>query len=253
MSVSAPCMWPTHCSRLSTPSPMRSRATCSSSKTSRTPSSSSSRPPAPTIGAWPPPSGAPASRVASSIRVKRVTSPRPPASSPKPTGSTRAYWRCLPSASDLAPVSHSANRAKRCASWSRDVSSSSRCVPLRPIGVTSSALVPRSASTSSGSTPSSSPWSPRLPPWCVPQPQWRHDLQRWQSVSGVGPVLAHTLLATLPELGQLNRHQVGALAGRRTPVLRQRHLSRATPHLGRPCPAPTLFVHGRPGRHPLQP
>lgn len=45
------------------------------------------------------------------------------------------------------------------------------------------------------------------------QPQWRHDLRRWQSVPGVGPVLAHTLLATLPELGQLNRHQVGALAG----------------------------------------
>jgi len=45
------------------------------------------------------------------------------------------------------------------------------------------------------------------------EPQWRHDLRRWQSASGVGPVLGHTLLATLPELGQLNRHQIAALVG----------------------------------------
>lgn len=45
------------------------------------------------------------------------------------------------------------------------------------------------------------------------QPQWRHDLERWQTVPGVGPVLCHTLLAALPELGKLNRHQVSALAG----------------------------------------
>jgi transposase len=45
------------------------------------------------------------------------------------------------------------------------------------------------------------------------QPQWRHDVQRWQTVPGVGPVLCYTLLASLPELGRLNRHQVSALAG----------------------------------------
>jgi transposase len=45
------------------------------------------------------------------------------------------------------------------------------------------------------------------------QPRWRQDVERWQSVPGVGPVLCHTLLASLPELGQLNRHQVSALAG----------------------------------------
>ena len=45
------------------------------------------------------------------------------------------------------------------------------------------------------------------------QPQWLHDLERWQTVPGVGPVLSHMLLAALPELGQLNRHQVSALAG----------------------------------------
>jgi len=45
------------------------------------------------------------------------------------------------------------------------------------------------------------------------QPQWHLDVKRWQSVPGVGPVLAHTLLATLPELGRLNRQQISALAG----------------------------------------
>lgn len=45
------------------------------------------------------------------------------------------------------------------------------------------------------------------------QPQWGLDVKRWQSASGVGPVLSHTLLAMLPELGRLNRHQVAALVG----------------------------------------
>ena len=44
-------------------------------------------------------------------------------------------------------------------------------------------------------------------------PPWGLDVKRWQSVPGVGPVLAHTLLATLPELGRLNRQQISALAG----------------------------------------
>ncbi|MGB5366389.1 MAG: transposase [Polyangiales bacterium] len=45
------------------------------------------------------------------------------------------------------------------------------------------------------------------------EPQWRQDLERWQSVPGVGPVLSYVLLASLPELGQLNRQQISALAG----------------------------------------
>jgi transposase len=36
---------------------------------------------------------------------------------------------------------------------------------------------------------------------------------RLQSVPGVGPVLAHTLLALLPELGRLTRRQIASLAG----------------------------------------
>lgn len=44
-------------------------------------------------------------------------------------------------------------------------------------------------------------------------PSWRERDALLHSVSGVGPVLATTLLAELPELGQLTRHQVAALAG----------------------------------------
>ena len=44
-------------------------------------------------------------------------------------------------------------------------------------------------------------------------PSWRADDDLLQSVPGVGPVLATTLIADLPELGQLDRKQIAALAG----------------------------------------
>lgn len=44
-------------------------------------------------------------------------------------------------------------------------------------------------------------------------PLWRDKDQLLQSVPGVGPVVSLTLLANLPELGQLTRQQIGALAG----------------------------------------
>lgn len=42
---------------------------------------------------------------------------------------------------------------------------------------------------------------------------WQKHIQLLQSVPGVGPVLTSTLLGCLPELGQLNRRQIAALAG----------------------------------------
>ena len=45
------------------------------------------------------------------------------------------------------------------------------------------------------------------------RPQWREQVQLLSSVPGVGPVLCATLVARLPELGQLNRKQIAALAG----------------------------------------
>jgi transposase len=44
-------------------------------------------------------------------------------------------------------------------------------------------------------------------------PIWREREELLRSVPGVGPVLATTLLAHLPELGTLNRKQIAALAG----------------------------------------
>lgn len=44
-------------------------------------------------------------------------------------------------------------------------------------------------------------------------PEWRERAQLLCSVPGVGPVLCATIIARLPELGDLNRKQVAALAG----------------------------------------
>jgi len=44
-------------------------------------------------------------------------------------------------------------------------------------------------------------------------PVWREKDQLLRSTPGVGPVLSATLLTQLPELGELNRHQVAALVG----------------------------------------
>ncbi len=44
-------------------------------------------------------------------------------------------------------------------------------------------------------------------------PLWRTKEQLLRSVKGVGPVTCTTLLAELPELGQLNRKQIAALVG----------------------------------------
>jgi transposase len=44
-------------------------------------------------------------------------------------------------------------------------------------------------------------------------PAWREKEDLLASVPGVGPTIARTLLAELPELGALDRRQVAALAG----------------------------------------
>ena len=44
-------------------------------------------------------------------------------------------------------------------------------------------------------------------------PVWREKEDLLASVPGVGPVIARTLIAELPELGQLSRKQIAALAG----------------------------------------
>jgi len=44
-------------------------------------------------------------------------------------------------------------------------------------------------------------------------PAWREKEDLLSSVPGVGPTIARTLIAELPELGQLSRKQIAALAG----------------------------------------
>jgi transposase len=44
-------------------------------------------------------------------------------------------------------------------------------------------------------------------------PVWRKNDNLLQSVPGVGPITSHTMLISLPELGQLNRQQIAALVG----------------------------------------
>jgi transposase len=44
-------------------------------------------------------------------------------------------------------------------------------------------------------------------------PAWRAEDGLLRSVPGVGPVLARTLIAEMPELGQLNGRQIAALVG----------------------------------------
>lgn len=44
-------------------------------------------------------------------------------------------------------------------------------------------------------------------------PHWREQDQRLQSVPGIGPTTARTLLAQLPELGQLSHRAIAALVG----------------------------------------
>jgi transposase len=49
--------------------------------------------------------------------------------------------------------------------------------------------------------------------WIQTLPEWREKEQLLQSVPGIGPVNAATLLAELPELGTTSRQKIAALAG----------------------------------------
>jgi len=61
-------------------------------------------------------------------------------------------------------------------------------------------------------------------------PIWREQENLLRTVPGVGPVLATTLLADLPELGRLNRKQIAALVGV-APLNRDSGLQRGARHI----------------------
>jgi transposase len=69
------------------------------------------------------------------------------------------------------------------------------------------------------------------------------DIARLQQAPGVGPVVAATLIAELPELGRLSRRQIAALAGL-APVARESGQRDPTRKIGggRPTPRAMLYL-----------
>ena len=74
-------------------------------------------------------------------------------------------------------------------------------------------------------------------------PLWRERDDLLQSVRGVGPILAATLIAELPELGALNRKEIAALVGV-APMARDSGLQRGRRHIqgGRRTVRQVLFM-----------
>lgn len=74
-------------------------------------------------------------------------------------------------------------------------------------------------------------------------PAWREKQDLLASVPGIGPTIARTLLAELPELGRLDRRAIAALAGL-APFTRQSGHWRGKAMIagGRPVPRSALFL-----------
>ena len=74
-------------------------------------------------------------------------------------------------------------------------------------------------------------------------PVWRTKEDLLASVPGVGPIIARTMVAELPELGTLGRKQIGALAGL-APFVRQSGKWKGQARIGggRPVVRTVLFM-----------
>lgn len=74
-------------------------------------------------------------------------------------------------------------------------------------------------------------------------PAWRHKENLLVSVPGVGKIISRTLMAELPELGQLDRRTIAALCGL-APFTRQSGRWRGNSMIagGRPEPRAALFI-----------
>ena len=74
-------------------------------------------------------------------------------------------------------------------------------------------------------------------------PVWREKEDLLASVPGIGPIIARTMVAGLPELGTLGRKQIGALAGL-VPFVRQSGQWKGQAHIGggRPTARTALFL-----------
>lgn len=82
---------------------------------------------------------------------------------------------------------------------------------------------------------------------------WKAKDELLQSIPGIGPGVARTLLFELPELGRLSREPVGALAGAGAGEPGQRPLVRQAVHHGRSCGGADGGVHGDPRGAEVEP
>jgi len=84
-------------------------------------------------------------------------------------------------------------------------------------------------------------------------PVWREGEQLLRSAPGVGPVVATTLLADVPELGQVEPQGDRGVGRRGAPSLRQWDHAGPTHHVGRSRARAHRVRHGDPRGHALQP
>ena len=82
-------------------------------------------------------------------------------------------------------------------------------------------------------------------------PAWREKEDLLASVPGVGPTIARTLIAELPELGRLDRRKIAALVGS-PPDAPVRTVERQKLHRRREDASARRPLHGRSGRRPPQ-
>ena len=79
-----------------------------------------------------------------------------------------------------------------------------------------------------------------------------HRYQLLTSMPGVGPVLACTLIALLPELGRMSSQTGGCARRCRALRLRERQVQRKALHLGRSCASSSGALHGGDEREQLE-
>jgi hypothetical protein len=84
-------------------------------------------------------------------------------------------------------------------------------------------------------------------------PVWREAEALLKSVPGIGDVTVRTLLAELPKLGTIGRHQLAAAVGVAPDPPRFRPHARPQGHGRRKNLCAQRPVHGCPDRHPAQP
>ena len=215
---------------------------------------SSWRPPVVT-SVWPPrPSPPPGSPWRWSTRARPGISPRPSGASPRPTRSTPRSLPVSPRAVEPSPSvlpEQEAQALQAILARRRQLFS---CSSPR---TTACRWLPKPSPSASGRT---SKWlekelqrTDRDLDEAIEESALSPNEALLRSVPGVGPVLARTLLAELPELGTITHKRLSCPGGRRSLQPRLRKEEGQAGGVGREGSGEGDPVHGCPGRHPPQP